>query len=426
MSSTMDHVNGTATSQAEAWAMASVHEAKAEAIRAQTASEAEVRRIAAEAEAEAVRLKAAAEAEKQALANKRAALQLQRFEAEQAAKIAEANRKAAAEARLATKERIESEAAEAEAAEKSEKREESARAWRKTAIRFAVVCAAAALPVQLSMFYNPDRLYLLSVPLVIEGAAWAALKGAAAAVDDERPHWHYRLIAWVLAFVAAGINLGHGLTDFDTTTAIAAALASLAGPGMWDLHEHGRIRSRDGKPTWRQRRATRKAERAEAKEAARREARQLAEKKIADAKAEEDAKLLAEDREANFPEIWKHALKLAAALGEATVTEAVWKRAHRDIEGTDPGDSVDIIRGRNAAERRLIAARSEAPGNRPVKAANAQRASQMPPASGTRVYRPPTRAGVRRKGDTQKYVPAANRQAAITAKAAAEREGETA
>lgn len=407
MTASLDHVNGSAAiTSAESWAKASVHEAEAEVIRMKAAADIDARRIAAEAEAEAVRIKAAAEAEKQALSNRRTALQLARFEAEQQAKIAEADRKAAAEARLAEKERIEGESAEAEAAEKAAKREESARSWRTTAIGFSVACAAAALPVQLSAFYNPDRLYLLSVPFVIEGAAWAALKGAAAAVDDERPHWHYRLIAWVLAFVAAGINLGHGLTAFDTTTAVAAALASLAGPGMWDLHEHGRIRTRDGKPSWRQRRAIRKAGEAASKEAVALRAKEEAAKEASDAKAQEDAEQLAADREATFPEVWAHAIKLAAALGETTVTETIWRRAHRDIEGTDPGESVAIIRGRNAVERRLLAARSEAPGERPVKVNSAQVASQVMPSGSKRLYKPPTRRGIRTKGDA-KFHPAA-------------------
>jgi hypothetical protein len=49
--------------------------------------------------------------------------------------------------------------------------------------------------------------------------------------------------------------------------------------------------------------------------------------------------------------VWKHALALAAALGETTVTEAVWKRAYKDVKGTDPGDSPEAQQLRNAAAR---------------------------------------------------------------------------
>ncbi|MEW2415313.1 hypothetical protein AB0953_16580 [Streptomyces sp. NPDC046866] len=423
MTSTMDHVNGSERSGP--WPSLEpdfdpVALAQAEAIRTRAEAEAEARRLAAEAEAEAVRIKAAAEAEKQALANKRAALQLQRFEAEQKAKIAEAERKAAAEARETQRERLAAEAAELAEAEADEQRQKSASSWRAAAIGFAVVCGVVALPVQMSAFYREDARYLLAAPLVLEGAAWVVLRGAAAAVDDRRPHWHYRLIAWLLAFVAAGVNLWHGLTAFDTATAVGTAIASLAGPGIWDLHEHGRIRSRDGKPTLRQRWAQQWAERKQAKqEAALAKERAAAAQADAEAEAAKAAQLAA-DREANFEKVWKHALKLAAALGETTVTEAIWKRAHNDIEGTDPGEWVDIIRGRNAAKRRLTAARSEAPGERPVKVNSAQVASQMPPTRSKRVYKPPTRAGVRRKNDTPKYVAAANRQASIAARKSTE------
>jgi len=412
MTASLEHVNGTTPSHAESWALASISEAKAEAIRAQAAADAEARRIAAEAEAEAVRIKAAAEAEKQALANKRAALQLQRFEAEQNAKIAEANRKAAVEAREAERDRLAAEAAEQAEAEAGEKREQSANSWRKAAIGFAIVCAIVALPVQMNAFYREDARYLLAAPLVLEGAAWVVLRGAAAAVDDNRPHWHYRAIAWLLAFVAAAVNLRHGLAAFDSATAIGTAVASLAGPGIWDLHEHGRIRTRDGLPTWRQRRANRKAD---AKAAAER-AQLAAERKLADkaakveaeaaeAEAEEEAAQLAEDRETHFKEVWDHAVRLAAALGETSVTETIWRRAHMDIEGTEPGESVSVIRGRNAAQRRLAAARSEAPGETPVKVTNGQRAIQIKAPSRRSSYRPvPPR---RTKGDTQPYHPAA-------------------
>jgi chemotaxis protein histidine kinase CheA len=431
MTTAPDQVNGTPlVSPAESWARASIAEAEADVIRSRAEAEIEVQkmqaqasadaaRIKAEAEAEAVRIKAREEAERQRLANERAALRAERERAEQNVKIAEAKRKAAEAERLAAAE--ERAAQEAQAAEEAsdEARAKTAKSWRTAAISFAILCALVALPVQMSAFYSPERPYLGGVPIVLELGAWVVLKGAAAAVTDRRPHWHYRLIAWCIAAGAASVNLAHGLTQFDLTTAVATAVASIAGPGIWDLHEHGRIRLRDGKVTWWA------ARRAEAKKAeAERQAR--AQKAATEKAAAEAEAKLATERQAAYPNEWKHALRLAAALGETAVTEGIWKRAYRDINGVDPGDSVEIIRGRNAAERRLIAARSEAPGNRPVKAANAQHASQMPPSSGTRLYRPPARAGVRRKGDTQKYVAAARTQAAITAKNATIREGENA
>lgn len=429
----MDHVNGSARPEADPWALVKpepafdpVALAEADAIRTRADAEAEALRIEAKAAAEAEIIKAAEEAEKLRLANGRAA---RRDEAEAAAhkvRMAELERKFAETQRLTEAEAKAAEEAEVAAGTEQEAREKSAESWKRAAISFAIVCALVALPVQMSAFYSPERPYLGGVPIVLEAGAWVVLKGAAAAVTDHRPHWHYRLIAWLIAAGAAAVNLGHGLTSFDTVTAIATAVASIAGPGVWDLHEHGRIRARDGKQTLWQRWAQHRAAAKQAEQEAAHAAEQAAAAEVEAKAAAEAAQQLAADREATFPEVWAHALKLAAALGETAVTEAIWKRAHRDIEGTDPGESVAIIRGRNAAERRLIAARSEAAGEKPVKVTSSQRASQMPTSSGTRLYRPPTRAGVRRKNDTAKYVPAANRQASITAKQAMSREGETA
>ncbi|MGW6703590.1 hypothetical protein ACWGDE_01670 [Streptomyces sp. NPDC054956] len=425
MSSTMDHVNGTARA-ADPWSLVKpepafdpIALAEADAIRTKADADAKAQRIAAEAAAQAELIKVKEEAEKQRLANSRAA---RRDEAEAAAhsvRIAELQRKLAETQRLTDAEAKAAEETEVAAEAEQEAREDSARSWKRAAISFAVVCALVALPVQMSAFYSPERPYLGGVPVVLEAGAWVVLKGAAAAVTDRRPHWHYRLIAWAVAALAAGVNLGHGLASFDTITAIATAVASIAGPGVWDLHEHGRIRARDGKVSrwaaWRAKSAKETAERLEADAA------------MATAKAAEEtaAKLSAERAEA-YPKEWAHALRLAAALGETVVTEAIWKRAYRDLNGVDPGDSVDIIRGRNAAERRLIAARSEAPGNRPVKVTNAQRVPHLPPGVGRGSKTGPKVRGIRRSGDAPKFVEAARNQAAVTAKQAANREGESA
>lgn len=395
-----------------------VAEAEAEAIRAKAWADAEAARIEAEAKADAVRAKAEAEAERQRLANERQRMVLEEKQAAHEEKMAEAK---------ARQEEIERQAAAARQSEEAQKKADAEAAkemaaaeekWRKYAIRFAVVCGIVALPVQIAAFWNPNAWWLVAAPVMLEGGSWVVQKGAAAAVANRRPLWHYRTIAWLLAFVAAGINLWHGLHAFDPATAGATAFASLAGPGVWDLHEHGRIRKRDGVLTWRQRRA----EEAEQKRVA---AKQAAEKKAADAAkaaaaqaAEEAAKKLAEDRAKEYQKVWEHALKLAAALGETTVTESVWKRAYNDIEGTDPGDSVDVIHGRNAAARRVAAARSQAPGNTPSKVTNAQRVPHLPSGSGRGSKTGPKVRGIRRQGDAPKFTQVAKKQAAITAKQA--------
>lgn len=419
MTTAPDKVNGTPlVLSAESWAMASVHEAKAEAIRLEAVAKAEALRIEAEAAAQVEIIRATEEAEKLRLANQRAA---RRDEAEEAAhkvRMAELERKRAETQRQANAEAKAAEETEVAAEAEQEAREETAKSWKRAAIGFAVICALVALPVQMSAFYSPERPYLGGVPIVLEAGAWVVLKGAAAAVTDRRPHWHYRLIAWLIAAGAAAVNLGHGLTSFDTVTAIATAVASIAGPGVWDLHEHGRIRARDGKKTLRQRwaesRAAVKQAEQEAAHAAERAAAAEAEAKA----ATEAAERLAADRAENFPRVWAHALRLAAALGETTVTETIWRRAHLDIEGTEPGDSVEIIRGRNVATRRVISARSEAPGEKPVKVTSSQLVPHLPPGPGRGSKSGPRVRGIRRQNDAPKFVSAARKQAAITAKQA--------
>jgi hypothetical protein len=397
--------------------------AEAEAIRTRAAAEAEAERIKARGEAKAAEVLAAEQAqqlrlenEKQGLANERAALRFRREEAEQLAKIAEADRKREDTERAreaARRQNDEQQQAEVDAAKEIADADDK---WRAYAIRFAIVCGIVSLPVQMSFFWNPHAPWMAAAPVMLEGAAWVVHRGARAAAVSKRPVWHYRAIVWLLALIAAAINLYHGLHSFDPGTALATAFASIAGPGVWDLHEHGRIRKRDEALTRRERKAQRKTERAEAARKAAEEARRHAEKEAADKAAEESAQQLAEDRKKYFPKVWEHALRLAAADGETTPSEKTWRRAYLDIEGTDPGESAETIRARNVAAKRVESARTGTPVNTLSKTTNAQRASQMPPAKKQRVYNPPARAGRRTRGDTPRYVSAARTQAAITAK----------
>ncbi|MFK0182053.1 hypothetical protein ACIQVR_39585 [Streptomyces xanthochromogenes] len=395
-----------------------VAQARAEAIRAKAWAEAEATRTAAEAAARATAVKAEEEARKLRLVNERAERKAREDAAASDARIAELNRRRddSERARLAAaKKAAEEEQQQAKTVEESAAAESQ---WRRYARSFYIVCAIVALPVQIAAFYNPRAVWLMAAPLMLEGGAWVVQKGAASASAAGRPCWHYRLIAWLLAFIAAGINLWHGLNAFDPATAIGTAFASIAGPGVWDLHEHGRIRQRDGIPTRKERRDRRKADQAEAARKAAEVAQRQAEKEAADKAAAEAAGQLAASRARAFPKVWEHALKLAAAVGETTVTETVWRRAHRDIEGTDPGESAEVIRARNVAETRVEAARER----RPVNGSSPQVASQVLGAKKPRVYNPPARRGVRTKGDTPQYSPAARMQASIAAKSARQKD----
>ena len=406
------------TPQPEPSASELVAQAQAEAIRAQAWADAEKQRIAAEtekdaalkladAEAEAIRVKAAEAARRMKLANDKQERQAREDDAASEARIAESNRLRDEANRAREDARKQAEDQQADAAVQDGKREKSAKSWRNAALGFAVACAIVALPVQMSAFYNPHAKWLLAAPVMLEGGAWVVLRGAAAAVDDHRPHWHYRLIAWLLAFVAAAVNLSHGISHFDLATAIGTAFASLAGPGVWDLHEHGRIRRRDGVKTRSELKAEKKAAKADAKRKAAEEEQRAAEKEAADEAAEEARQQLAADREATYPKVWKEAKKIAAAVGETTVTDTVWARAYRNIEGCDPGESIESISSRRAAEKRVEAALTGTPVNTLSKTTNAQRAIQIKNPSRRSSYRPVP--PVRKTGDTPPYHPAARR-----------------
>ena len=418
MTTAVEKVNGTAVDREPRFDPVAM--AEADAIRRQAEADAEALRIEAEAKAEAEKIKAAEEAEKQRIANERAAMRLQREREDHEAKVAEARRKREESERQARLAREQEQAKRAETDQQERETAEASDRWRRYALGFYIVCAIVALPVQIAAFWSRSAPWLIVAPLMLEGGAWVVLKGAAAAVADHRPHWHYRLIAWCLAFIAAGINLWHGLHAFDVATAVGTAFASVAGPGVWDLHEHGRIHTRDGKLTRAQRKAKREQEKREAKEKAAEQVRAAEREAYREKAAREAAEKLAKERAEHFENVWEHATKLAAAVGETTVTEQVWRRAWKDVEGTDPGDSVDVIRTRNSAARRVTAARSEAPGEKPVKVTSSQVVQQMPRKS--RRGHPGGSAvrGVRRKGDTPKYVSAASKQASITAKQAAD------
>ncbi|MFJ3141693.1 hypothetical protein ACIPJM_04480 [Streptomyces halstedii] len=391
-----------------------VAQAEADAIRAKAYADAEEQRIRAEAEAKAAEIKAVEEARKLKLANDKAQARAIEEQAARDARIAESERKrAAAERGQRDDERVRQEQQQNEAAAEADVAK-ATKTWRKYAIAFYAVCAIVALPVQVAAFWDRDAPWLVIAPLMLEGAALVVTKGAAAAVAANRPHWHYRTVAWMFAFIAAAINLKHGLDAFDPATAIGTAFASLAGPGVWDLHEHGRIRKRDGVPTRRERRAAKKAEKKQAAEQAAREKREAAREEARQKAMEAIDKRLAEQRAQEFPDEWKYALKLAVAMGETTVTDTVWARAWDDMHAAKPGVTATSISTRNAAAVRMERVLERDPANTPSKVKSSQRSAHLPPAGSKPRPKPvPPR---RKRGDSTPFHPAAKRLAAETAR----------
>ncbi|MGV0098269.1 hypothetical protein [Streptomyces californicus] len=398
-----------------------VAEAKADAIRTKAYADAEEQRARAEAETEALRIKAegeakaaeikaAEEARKLKLANDKAAARALEEQAARDARIAESERKrAAAERGQQEDERAHWEQQQNAAAAEADVAK-AAKTWRRYAIFFYAVCAVVALPVQIAAFWDRDAPWLVIAPLMLEGAALVVTKGAAAAVAAGRPHWHYRAVAWLFAFIAAGINLKHGLDAFDPATAIGTAFASLAGPGVWDLHEHGRIRRRDGVPTRRERHAARKAEKDLAAAKAAREAREEAREQARQEAIEALEERLAEQRAEEFPNEWKYALKLAIAKGETTVTEPIWEQTWADLHAANPGVTANIVSARNAAAKQMQRVLERDPAHTPSKSTSSQRVIQVKAPARRSSYRPtPPR---RKPNDTPKFHPVARALAA--------------
>jgi hypothetical protein len=397
---------------AESYARAQLIEAQAEAVRAKNAAEIAV-----------LNGKAAAQARREELALKRAEA---KHEAELARIKAQTEREQdalAAERAERAREEAARELEEQHKTEQDQVRAVKARKWRKSAIAFAIVCGIVSLPVQMHAFYSQSEPWLLAAPLVLEGGAWVVLRGADAAVAEGRPHWHYRLIAWLIAALAATVNITHGLARFGIATAGATGFASLAGPGVWDLHEHGVIRQREGHLTWRQRKKKEAEEKKAAAARAAQEKREQAEREAAEKRAEQERRdaeqarraeydRVAAARSEKYPDEWAHALEVAAAIGSTEVTDEVWRRAWHELHFAEPGITVDVIRSRNAAARRMSHALAEGAAHTPEQTAKKPASSQVAPQMPPKPKRPrsagPTVRATRRKGDSPKFHPAAS------------------
>ncbi|MFD9692323.1 hypothetical protein ACFWXO_41920 [Kitasatospora sp. NPDC059088] len=355
------------------------------------------------AEAEALRAKTEAAKAAADIANRLKA-------AKAAAEIAEGEAKAEEIRQQAAESRAEAARQRAEAETAREKAARSAEQWRKYAKAIAITCVVVSLPLQLMAFWSPDAPFLLAAPLVLEGLAWALLKGAEAAIDEARPSWHYRALAGAVALFAAAVNYLHGSAEFGLGTGLGGAFCSLAGPMVWDLHEHGRILKSEGRKTRRQRREEARERAAEAIE------KQAAEQRELD---ERDARETI--RSQQWQPVWERAVALAAALGELHPSDTTWKRAWDDVQGTTLGDTADVIAARAAAKARVKDAAKD-PANQGEKAEKPQVESQMPaPETGTRVRAVDGRRNNggtpprRQAGDTLAFSPAARRAMSLAA-----------
>ncbi|WP_035850671.1 hypothetical protein [Kitasatospora azatica] len=353
-----------------------------------------------QAEAEALRAKT----EAANIANQAKAAKAAVGIAADEAKAEEIRRAAADKRREADRVRAEADAA-------REKAARTAAQWRQYAKTIAVVCVVVSLPLQMMAFWSPKAPFLLAAPLVLEGLAWVLLKGAEAAIDDDRPSWHYRALAGAVALFAALVNFVHGSAAFGLGTGLGGAFCSLAGPMVWDLHEHGRIRKREGRKTRRQRR-----------EEARKAGAAAAEKKLAEERAADELAARETSRSVQWPDVWERAVALAAALGELHPSESTWKRAWDDTEGAQLGDTARSIAARVAAKAAAKDAAKD-PANPVEKAEKPQVESLVTPTrSAARTSSVDGRRSnggmppVRRTGDTPRFSPAARRAMSLAAR----------
>lgn len=292
-----------------------------------------------EADTEAKTIANEDERERRRIQREREAAKFERDQRRELKKEQEENRKA--------------EEARREAAAAKAKAEKSAGEWKAAAKAIAILCVIVSLPLQIMAFWDPHAWFLVAAPFVLEGVAWALLKGAEAAIDDNRPSWHYRLGALLQALIAAGINYAHGSEVYGIATGIGGALCSLIGPMIWDLHENGRIAKRDGRPT--------RAERRRARREARAEKHRV--KKVNKAREDRDS------------EVWERALDLAAALGELVPSEKTYRRAWVEIHGTQELGSTASRIAHTRAQKRAV----RAAFNGALKDADSQVDSQTPP-----------------------------------------------
>ncbi|MFJ7269403.1 hypothetical protein ACIQV3_22625 [Streptomyces sp. NPDC099050] len=224
--------------------------------------------------------------------------------------------------------------------------------------KFAALCFLVAVPLQLRAFWDPDRPWNAAVPIMLEVAAWAVMRLAHAAIVNRRVAWPFLALTFLFASIAAGINIADGFLhpDIGAIFGLAGGFASLAGPGLWAVHQFG-ARAKETNATRAERKlAESQAKQAEAeleaikvKAAADLEAKKLEaetrqkveadkraahEAKVSADKAAADAELAIQDqnRQSLFPEAWeKYEQILAAAPLGSVSRDHAWDEARRAV-----------------------------------------------------------------------------------------------
>ncbi|MEU7149186.1 hypothetical protein AB0B15_14290 [Streptomyces sp. NPDC045456] len=412
-------------------------EAEAEAIRARTAAETEATRLKAAAEADAIRTKAAEEKERLRIANERARMKLEKDQAAHAAYLAEKKAKEEAANASADRARKQAEADAERAAKRAAEQRRAERVWKWGARGIYAIGLIIAGPVQFMHFWDPKRPFLLAAPALLEGFALALAFGAAWAVAHRRDVAPYRAGIMLGAAIAAGINLHGGMTNtaIGLNAGLIGAIASLGGPAVLMVYEHGIAQKADGIPSWRDRRA---ADRAKAEEdAAREKARQekaeaekkaAVEKEVQQARAEQEQSRRDEDRRHSHTEVWAVADAMRSARGAPVVTEQIWAEAWYRVTGCKTVGITPEMESRSRAAQARMKTVAEVPVLGEFTQIESQKVHAVrrdPDAPDGRRFNggtPPRRT----PGDTPPYSPLAKKQASIeqTARTAVKEAGQ--
>ncbi|MFD8949441.1 hypothetical protein ACFV0B_11360 [Streptomyces xanthophaeus] len=420
MTASLDHVNGRPVDPFTEPRFDPIALAKAEAIRTQAEAEANALRIKAEGEAKAAQLVGEQEAEKLRLQNARASMKTEAERAQHEERMArlEASK---ADAQVATEraQRAAAEEADRAAAEEQEERRAQT-AWKWAARGIYAAGMALAAPIQFLAFWDPERKFMVSAPILLEGLALALAAGAAWAVATRRDVQPFRIGIVIAAMIAATINVWHGLTDasIGVNAGIIGGIASLAGPCVLMAYEHGLAQKRDGIPSFRERRdedRRAKAEHAKAERAAAEkkavEGVKAAEKRAAEGAAATEQARRDADRQKAHPEVWAIAEAMRSARGLPFVTEAIWSEAWYRVTGSKVvGVTPEMEAQSKAAQVRMKTA-SEMPILGDFSQVESQKGPRVDEGDGRRSNggTPPRRV----PGDTQPISPIARKQAVL-------------
>ncbi len=441
MTTTLEKVNGTPNGDA-ATSPAGPRtdpraEAEAEAIRARTAAETEAIRAKAAAEADAIRAKAEAEDERQRIANERARMKLEKDQAAHAAYLAERKAKEEAARAAADTARKQAETDAEQAAKRAAEQRRAERTWKWGARGIYAIGLIIAGPVQFMHFWDPRRPFLLAAPALLEGFALALAFGAAWAVAHRRDVTPYRAGIMLGAVIAAGINLHGGITNaaIGLNAGLIGAIASLGGPVVLMVYEHGIAQKADGTPSRRERKAAERAKaeeqvRQEKAEAEKAEAERKAahEKEVQQARVQQEQNRRDEDRRHSHTEVWAVADAMRSARGAPVVTEQIWAEAWYRVTGCKTVGITPEMESRSRAAQARMKTVAEVPvlGDfAQIESQKVHPAKRDPDAPDGRRHNggtPPRRT----PGDTPPYSPLARKQASIeqTARTAVKEAGQ--